>query len=156
MSNYMLELRKLIGTRRVILPCVRAIILDSTGAILLQRRTDYPIWCLPAGGVELGETALEAVIREVAEETALSVLRAEPMAFYSGSGQRFEYPNGDQIECFAMAFIIRDWTGQPEADGIEGSELRFFHPDQLPEDMVTYHRQTIDDFKKYDGTFKAR
>src|SRR5271156_3609516 len=51
-----------------------------TGKVLIVRRARPPahgIYTLPGGGVDLGETLEEAVIREVREETALDV---EPVA----------------------------------------------------------------------------
>jgi 8-oxo-dGTP diphosphatase len=50
------------------------------GRVLIVRRARPPahgIYTLPGGGVELGETLEEAVIREVQEETALDI---EPVA----------------------------------------------------------------------------
>jgi ADP-ribose pyrophosphatase YjhB (NUDIX family) len=50
------------------------------GKVLIVRRARPPangLYTLPGGGVELGETLEEAVIREVKEETALDV---EPVA----------------------------------------------------------------------------
>ncbi len=85
-------------------------ILDA-GEILLQRRTDTDMWGLPGGSVELDETAFEALKREVAEETSLAVLEAEPMALYCGPDQKFVFPNGDCVQCFAVAFIVRRWEG---------------------------------------------
>src|ERR1700758_652747 len=46
------------------------------GRVLIVRRARPPahgLYTLPGGGVELGETLEEAVIREVREETALDV-----------------------------------------------------------------------------------
>lgn len=37
--------------------------------VLLLKRHDIPIWVLPGGGVEKGETLEEAIIREIKEET---------------------------------------------------------------------------------------
>ena len=96
---------------------------------------------------------MEALKREVAEETSLQVIQAEPMALYSGPTQRFTYPNGDEIQCFSVAFIVRDWTGTPKADGVEGSEVRFWSLNDLPQDLVTIHARTLIDFKQYQGKF---
>lgn len=62
--------------------CVGAIVLDETGRLLLIRRGHPPgegLWSLPGGRVEPGESDLEAVVREVREETGLTVT-AGPLA----------------------------------------------------------------------------
>jgi ADP-ribose pyrophosphatase YjhB (NUDIX family) len=151
--SYLQNIRKLVGSRRIFVPGVRAVIVNNAGEILLQRRTDIDVWGLPGGSVELDETAFEALKREVAEETSLLVLKAEPMALYCGPDQKFAYPNGDSVQCFAVAFIVRKWEGQPRADGIEGSMVRFFSLSKLPEQLSLIHRQTIQDYAGYDGKF---
>src|SRR5271154_2111222 len=54
------------------------------GRVLVVRRARPPahgLYTLPGGGVELGETLEEAVIREVREETALAVEPVELVGF---------------------------------------------------------------------------
>ena len=150
---YMLELRKGMKGRPVLLPGVRAIIPNRRGEILFQLRNDPECWGLPGGSVEIGESAFEAVAREVAEETSLEVVEAEPMALYSGGEHRFKYREGGHIYCFSMAFIIRTWKGTPKPDGIEGTETRFFPLDNLPSRIFHIHKPTIEDYQRYDGTF---
>jgi 8-oxo-dGTP pyrophosphatase MutT (NUDIX family) len=41
--------------------------------LLLTRRSDNGQWCLPGGGVDAGERPAEAAIREVREETGLTI-----------------------------------------------------------------------------------
>ena len=156
MNDYIKTMRPLIGSRPMLLPGVRALIFNSQGEILLQRRMDMPRWCLPSGSVELNETALDALKREVAEETSLVVLEAEPMGLYSGPTQKFTYLNGDEIQCFSIAFVVRRWQGEPCADGIEGSELRFLALSQLPDELIPIHKPTIEDYKSYRGKFLLR
>jgi 8-oxo-dGTP diphosphatase len=58
------------------IPCVGAIIKDQAGRLLLIKRGHQPgagLWSVPGGRVEPGETDEQAVIREVREETGLSV-----------------------------------------------------------------------------------
>lgn len=58
------------------IPCVGAVLSDDQGRLLLIRRANEPgrgLWSLPGGRVEPGETDEEAVVREVAEETGLTV-----------------------------------------------------------------------------------
>jgi len=153
MGPYLESIRSRVGQQCILLPGVRAIILSDRQEVLLQRRTDIACWGLPSGSVELDETALEALRREVREETGLEVRQAEPMGLYSGPSQRFQYPNGDEIQCFSVAFLVGDWAGRPKADGVEGSEVRFWPLGALPADLVTIHRQTLEDYRRYQGRF---
>ncbi|OIJ98992.1 DNA mismatch repair protein MutT [Streptomyces sp. MUSC 14] len=71
---------------------VGAVIADTDGRVLLLHRTadDYlgGLWELPSGGVDDGETLVQALRREVAEETGLSV---EAIGDYLG---HFDYRSG--------------------------------------------------------------
>jgi mutator protein MutT len=55
---------------------VRAIIRDDAGKILILKRSDADaygnLWCLPGGKVDYGQPAIDALIREVAEELSLA------------------------------------------------------------------------------------
>ncbi len=58
------------------LPCVGAVIWDSAGRLLLILRGHEPgmgLWSIPGGRIEPGESAEQAVVREVMEETGLAV-----------------------------------------------------------------------------------
>jgi len=154
MSDYLSESRKKVGNTRLIVPGVRAIILNDNFHILLQLRKDMACWGLPGGAIEPNETVLNAVIREVEEETALQIIDAEPMALYSGPSQRFSYPNGDQVQGFAAVFIVWKWKGEARPDGVEGMKLQFFRVNNLPNNLLGIHKNTINDFfYKYNGQF---
>ena len=73
---------------------VRVIILDEENRMLLvkQQHEDKEIWMVPGGGIEDGENAAEAAIREVKEETGLDIA-LERLLWHieevSERGQRF-------------------------------------------------------------------
>jgi 8-oxo-dGTP pyrophosphatase MutT (NUDIX family) len=68
-DSYIRRLRTLIGNMKIVVPGVRAIVLDGKGRVLLHKRGDFGSWALLAGVVDVGDSALEALRREVREET---------------------------------------------------------------------------------------
>ncbi|MDO4870362.1 MAG: NUDIX hydrolase [Bacillota bacterium] len=54
---------------------VRVILLDEEGRMLLVRQNHggKNIWMVPGGGIEEGESAVDAAVREVQEETELDI-----------------------------------------------------------------------------------
>ncbi len=59
------------------MPCAGAVVRDDRGRLLLVRRAHDPgrgLWSVPGGRVEPGESARDAAVREVAEETGLRVV----------------------------------------------------------------------------------
>ncbi len=87
------------GGRRI--PCASALVHDDSGRLLMVLRGREPArgtWSLPGGKCEPGESAREAVVREVAEETGLEVA---PL-YVVGSVERTA-PDG-------ATFVIEDWA----------------------------------------------
>jgi 8-oxo-dGTP diphosphatase len=108
-----------------------AILRDATGKLLLTGndwRGDGALrWILPGGLVEPGETVLEAVGREVYEETGLRVAGAGPLAY----AVHVEDARMDQ-RTLALVFEVR-WTGEVAPRDPDGFVVaaRFFDADRL-------------------------
>jgi ADP-ribose pyrophosphatase YjhB (NUDIX family) len=56
-----------------VLPAAFAAVRNSAGQLLLVRRIDDGNWELPGGRIEVGETAATTVVREVAEESGITI-----------------------------------------------------------------------------------
>jgi isopenicillin N synthase-like dioxygenase/ADP-ribose pyrophosphatase YjhB (NUDIX family) len=95
-------------TTELLIDCVGAIVRDAAGRFLLVRRANPPaqgLWSIPGGRVEAGESAHDAVVRELAEETGLQgTIRREV-----GTVERAA-PGGG-------TYVIRDFL--VEVDGAE-------------------------------------
>lgn len=146
-SAYIREIRGLIGHRRLLLPCVGAIIRDQEGRLLLQEKGADEPWSLPASGIEPGESPEEAVKREVHEETGLTVTSAVLLDVFSGKAFRYTYPNGDQVEYTAIIFGCRVMGELSTAFDNETRHLHYVTPAQMPPLALPYPMELLFDRK---------
>ena len=109
-----------------VVPLVYAVVRDVSGRVLLVRRCDSGDWELPGGKVEPGETASDAVIREVAEETGLRVAPAVIAGVYSDPGHVVQRPPDDAYQPFAVCIRATAEDGAPHGDGSETSDARWW------------------------------
>jgi ADP-ribose pyrophosphatase YjhB (NUDIX family) len=149
-ESYLGQLRKLVGNRKLIAPAVRAIVLDEDGCVLLVRRRDNNAWAMPAGSMELGESVLDCLKREVKEETGLDVVSATAIAIYSEPRFAFTNSYGAQHQMFSVVFRVDEWRGSLLSDTDETFEARFFDVDDLPE-IPSLYRETLEDLRQFSG-----
>ena len=153
MHDYIRTLRSKIGNMKVVIPGIRALIFDDRGALLLEKQSLFGSWALPHGCLDVGESILDALRREVKEETGLDVLRADPFGIYSDPKYSVTYPNGDEVQTLTMAFLVKEWSGDLRADDHEVTELGFFPLDALPSPIYPIHVDTIVDYQASAGAF---
>ena len=130
--GYILDLRKELGSRPLIMAGAGVILLNEKNEILLGRRTDNDYWDYPAGSMEIGESFEECARREVFEETGLTCGKLEYFMELSGEDTFYEYPNGDQVYLAVIIYICRDFSGELKVQEEEVYEQRFFPIDRLP------------------------
>lgn len=130
-SQYLKNLREKIGTGILQIPSVAAIIRDESGSILLVRNADGNVWGLPAGAIDLGEGPEEAVVREVFEETGLTVLPESIVGVFGGENFRYVYPNGDRVEYFVVVYKCKILDGELSAIDGEIADFQFFKVEEM-------------------------
>jgi 8-oxo-dGTP diphosphatase len=101
------------------------------GQVLLVRRARAPadgLFSLPGGVVEIGETLTQALVREVREETSLSI---EPVAL-AGFREAITRDRDGRVErhFVILPFAARWLAGEPVLNE-ELSEARWLHPADL-------------------------
>ena len=112
---------------------VSALIFKDT-MILLARRRDIGWWNLPGGGMEIGETVQEAVVREVREETGLLIEVEQLVGVYSK-------PQKQEV---VLTFRCVP-TGGKLRETEESSECCYFPVHNLPSRLLPKHRQRVED-----------
>ena len=114
-KGYLEELRRLVGTRLLVVPGACVMIRDELGRVLLHRRADSGAWDVIGGSMEPGETFEQTARREVEEEIGVTLGELDVVRVYSGASCFHTYPNGDQVNHVGVAFQTRGMRGQPTA-----------------------------------------
>lgn len=120
-------------------PAARAIIWNQMrDSILLVKRQDLPVWELPGGGIEPDETPEKAVIREILEETGLTIQTLNPVGIY--------YPLC-RLASLSYTFECMSYTGIPTISE-ESADIAFFPIDRLPKHLPPPYPDWIKDAKQ--------
>jgi len=90
--------------------------------VLLIKRLDIPVWVLPGGGLDPGESPEEGAVREVLEETGLHTCAVRKVA---------EYLPVNKLTQLSHLFECQIVEGAPQT-GKETKEVRFFPLNALP------------------------
>ncbi len=106
-----------------------AIIRD--GKVLVVRRARKPaldLYSLPGGAVELGESLVDAVIREVREETSLAI---EPVALAGHRDVIIRDDQGKFERHFVVLCFAARWLGGEPSLNEELDDARWIEPSEL-------------------------
>lgn len=130
-----------------IVPGTAAVVLDASKAhVLLHLRNDKPMWSLPGGPPEFGESISEAIVRETIEETGCEVKVIRLIGVYSNADYWiFEYPDGNRAHAFAAAFECVVIGGELKANMEDSLDVRWFTVSELPENIMPMHPKVIED-----------
>ncbi len=154
-ESYEGQLRQVVGSRQLILPAARAVILDELGRAMFVRRSDDGTWVLPAGALELDESVVDCLHREVEEETGLVVEAATLFAVYSSPDYVFTTHYGNRVQMLAHVFRVDRWSGQLRKQSEETTDARFMSLDEATPTTDLY-RQTLADLQAFSGNVICR
>jgi 8-oxo-dGTP pyrophosphatase MutT (NUDIX family) len=143
MSPYFRQLRSKLGHSLLLVPSVAAVIRDEQGRLLLQEKSAWEGWSLPAGAIEPGETPVEALRREVRQGTGLAVEPREILGVFGGTRFRYKYANGDLVE-YTLVLYRCDVIGK-EAPSLDPQpqSLRYFGAAELPPLVLPYPEELL-------------
>jgi 8-oxo-dGTP pyrophosphatase MutT (NUDIX family) len=131
MSDYLRNIRQKVGHDLLLVPSVTVICRDPGGRVLLVRDAETGVWLAPGGSIEPEESPADAAVREMWEETRLTVEPIGILGVYGGPEFVVAYPNGDRTAYLMTVFECRLVSGTPQPDRQEIVEIEYFSWDDL-------------------------
>ena len=136
-STYTLYGERISKLGQLRLGCSALLFDKNRTKVLLTRRKDNGMWCLPGGMIEAGEAVSEACVREVWEETSLQVHVTRLTGVYSDPNQVVVYPDGNKAHVVVLAIEVTLINGKAslsaETTGVDwfpvrdAIEMELFH-----------------------------
>jgi len=147
-------------------PCVGVMLTNGKGGVFVGQRidNDTPAWQMPQGGIDDGETPLEAALRELGEETGLPqesvVVEAETADWVTYDLPHDIVPRiwkgrfrGQKQKWVLMRFIGRDDQVNIALDHAEFSQWCWLPAADLVANIVPFKRkvyeQVLAEFESY-------
>lgn len=157
MSEYIMDLRKLLGNRPLMQAGASVMVVDSQDRVLLEKRRDNGLWAYAGGAVELYESVEDAARRELLEETGLIAEKMTLFGLFSGPEMAYTYPNGDRVSNLDAVYLCREYHGELRPQPDEVTELRFFAREELPneEELMPPNRPALKKWRQDGFDYKA-
>lgn len=138
-------------------PCVGLVVMNRHGEVFAGQRIDNPgsAWQMPQGGVDEGETPLEAALRELGEETGIAPSSVDVMG-ETENWIPYELPfelvpklwkgryRGQEQKWFLLRFKGDDSEIDIARENPEFSIWQWMAPDDLIEKIVPFKKSTYE------------
>jgi ADP-ribose pyrophosphatase YjhB (NUDIX family) len=116
-----------------LVPSVNVVVTNGDGDVLLIRRSDNQNWAVPGGAIDLGESMVQAAVRETLEETGVDCEITGLVGIYTDPKHVILYTsNGEVRQEFSILLTGRATGGAP-ATSSESSEVRWVPQGSLGE-----------------------
>jgi 8-oxo-dGTP pyrophosphatase MutT (NUDIX family) len=106
-------------------PSVNVVVGNAAGEVLLIRRSDNDNWAVPGGAIDLGESMVQAAVRETREETGVDCQVTGLVGVYTDPRHVMLYTsNGEARQEFSIVLTGQAIGGEPTGSE-ESSEVRW-------------------------------
>jgi 8-oxo-dGTP pyrophosphatase MutT (NUDIX family) len=109
-----------------------AFVQDDAGRVLMIQRSDNELWAIPGGALDVGESIMDAAIRETREETGLTIKAVGLVGIYSDPGHVIAYDDGEVRQEFSVCFRGRPVDGKLTTS-TESKRVEWVEPERMAE-----------------------
>jgi 8-oxo-dGTP pyrophosphatase MutT (NUDIX family) len=114
-----------------LVPSVNVVVTNPAGEVLLIRRSDNDNWAVPGGAIDLGESLVQAAVRETWEETGIECRITGLVGIYTDPKHVILYTsNGEARQEFSILLTGVEVGGRPTPSS-ESSEVRWVPREDL-------------------------
>ncbi len=114
-----------------LVPSVNVVVTNAAGEVLLIQRSDNDNWAVPGGAIDLGESMVQAAVRETQEETGILCEVTGLVGIYTDPRHVMLYTsNGEARQEFSIVLTARATGGSP-VPSEESSEVRWVAREDL-------------------------
>ena len=97
-----------------LVPSVNVVVVNDAGEVLMIRRSDNDNWAVPGGAIDLGESMVEAAIRETREESGIECRITGIVGIYTDPRHVILYTsNGEARQEFSIVLTASAVSGTP-------------------------------------------
>lgn len=132
-ESYVNWVRRRVGRQKIFLVTSSIVLRDAADRILLQHRTDFDVWGLPGGVLEIDEDIQACARRELFEETGLEAGALSLVGVYTDPQFDVTYPNGDKVQQYTICLTGRLSGGTMSPDGLETRAQAFYSLAEMAE-----------------------
>ena len=119
-------------------------LIEEEGRLLLEKRSDCGRWGLIGGLVDPEEGIEEALTREVAEETGLTLRECELLCIITDPSRRVLYPDGNVVRLLSFVYLAKATGFEGLRPSEESLELRLFDMRELPIAGLARARRSVE------------
>lgn len=151
MKTHILREDRIAKTAHLRLGCAAAIFDETGQKLLLTQRADNTQWCLSSGGMDPGESVSETAVREVFEETGLSVEVTALIGVYSSPHMIMVYPDSNRVQVVSLTFACKILEGTPSLSD-ETLDVGFYTREEIRSlDGIENHTLRLRDTFEFKG-----
>lgn len=141
--GYLLNLRKVVGHRPLVVACSVALVFNDKHEVLLEKRADDQMLDFPGGSIELNEEASQTAKRELLEETSLTADSLTLFNVYSGQIAYYKYSNNDEIYGVDIVYLVNKVSGELKKQEDEVLNLSYYQLEKIPKNLLSPRNQKI-------------